>query len=78
MFLSMVILKIFFMVNRFIMFFNRLWLYSMLFEAFIINEVFLINFFIFFILIYIMKFVEVKVITIIVYVLSGVYFIFEI
>lgn len=50
----------------------------MLFEAFIINVVFLINFFIFFILIYIMKFVEVKVITIIVYVWSRVYFIFEI
>lgn len=49
----------------------------MLFEAFIINVVFLINFFIFFILIYIMKFVEVKVITIIVYVWSRVYFIFE-
>lgn len=50
----------------------------MLFEVFIINVVFLINFFIFFILIYIMKFVEVKVIMIIVYVWSRVYFIFEI
>lgn len=49
----------------------------MLFEVFIINVVFLINFFIFFILIYIMKFVEVKVIMIIVYVWSRVYFIFE-
>lgn len=49
----------------------------MLFEAFIINVVFLINFFIFLILIRIMKFVEVEVTTIIVYVWSGVYFIFE-
>lgn len=49
----------------------------MLFEAFIINVVFLINFFIFLILIRIMKFVEVKVTTIIVYVWSRVYFIFE-
>lgn len=49
----------------------------MLFEVFIINVVFLINFFIFLILICIMKFVEVKVMMIIVYVWSGVYFIFE-
>lgn len=49
----------------------------MLFESFIINVVFLINFFIFLILIRIMKFVEVKVTTIIVYVWSRVYFIFE-
>lgn len=49
----------------------------MLFEAFIIIVVFLINFFIFLILIRIMKFVEVKVTTIIVYVWSRVYFIFE-
>lgn len=49
----------------------------MLFELFIINVVFLINFFIFLILICIMKFVEVKVMMIIVYVWSRVYFIFE-